>query len=106
MAGNMKELDKNNFDKETVEGKWAVDFWASWCGPCRLMGPHFEAASKEMKDVNFAKVDAQANPELAQKNEIRGIPCIVFFSDGQEVGRSVGLVEKDEIISRANAAFG
>lgn len=104
MSG-LKELSKSDFDSSISKGKWAIDFWAAWCGPCRMMAPHFEAAAEEMKDVTFAKLDVQANSELAQKYEVMGIPCIIFFKDGKEAGRSVGLIEKDEIIDRVKQSL-
>ena len=105
MAENVFELGDENFDSEIKSGKWAVDFWASWCGPCKMMAPHFEEAASESSDVKFGKVDTQAYPAIAQKYEIRSIPCIIFYKDGEEVGRSIGLVDKEELVERMNDAF-
>ena len=76
------ELTKENFE-ETITGNETVlvDFWAEWCGPCRMFGPVFEEASDEHGDIVFGKVDTEDQPELAQYFDIRSIPTLMVFRE-------------------------
>jgi thioredoxin 1 len=101
MAGNTVELDAENFDKFVKEDKVVVDFWAEWCGPCKIMGPIFKDAAREMKDkAKFGKVDVDANQDLAQRFEVMSIPTMIFFRDGEQVERVVGVLSKEELIEK------
>ncbi len=93
----VKELNKDNFEEEVLKSDIpvVVDFWASWCGPCRMMAPVFEKVSKDFEGrAKFAKVSTEENPDLAQQYGIRSIPCLKIFKDGKEVGELIGM--KDE----------
>ena len=98
MAKGVTELDKKTFDKFIKEDKVVVDFWASWCGPCKILSPIVEEVASEMKDkAKFAKVNVDDNLELAQKFQVMSIPTLIFFRDGKQADRTVGVISKEEI---------
>lgn len=88
-------LNSANFDSAIAKGTVLVDFWAEWCGPCRMFIPVFEELSKEMKKVKFAKVNITQDEEIAQKFGVMSIPTLILFRDGKEVGRTMGALPKD-----------
>ncbi len=100
------KVGQEDFD-ETVLGAGApvlVDFYADWCAPCKMVAPHIdEIARQNMGALLVAKVDTDAAPEVAQRYEIRSIPTIVLFKDGEEVDRSMGFEPErlDAFVSEA-----
>ena len=77
-----------------------LDFWASWCGPCKVMDPIFAEASVERPDVIFGKVNVDEQPKLAQKYEIRAIPTLLIIVEGKVVKTSVGVVKKEALLEQ------
>ncbi|KEI38683.1 uncharacterized protein L969DRAFT_24271 [Mixia osmundae IAM 14324] len=67
-----------------------IDFWATWCGPCKVISPKFEAMSSEFPGVQFLKVDVDEEPEIAQENNIRAMPTFIVYKDGAKVDQVVG----------------
>ena len=81
-----------NFDN----GISVVDFWASWCGPCKMFSPIFDEVSNEYSNINFYKVNVDENREIAKKYGIMSIPTIILFKDGKEIKRNIGFLSKEE----------
>lgn len=96
-AGHPVELTDANFRSAIAKGSYVVDFWARWCGPCRMIAPVIEELARERNDVRFAKVNVDQNPGTASAFSVQGIPLLVFFRDGAERGRVTGAVPKGQI---------
>lgn len=83
-----------------------IDFWAAWCGPCRMMAPQFEAAAEQMPDWRFVKVDSDAAPVASNHFAIRSIPTIVLWHQGREVARHSGATSAAQLLAWARAQLG
>ena len=100
------ELNESNFGQEVLESSVPVlvDFWATWCGPCKMMGPVLEEIAGEMDGkVKVCKVNVDDNPELAEKYGIMSIPNFIFFKEGKVAGQQVGAVPKESLVKMLNA---
>ncbi|GAK48028.1 thioredoxin [Secundilactobacillus oryzae JCM 18671] len=92
------ETTDKTFENDTAQGVTLTDFWATWCGPCRMQSPVVEKLSEEMGDqVTFNKMDVDANPETAQKFGIMSIPTLLVKKDGQVVDSIVGYHSKEQL---------
>jgi len=100
------ELTDANFQENVLNSDKAalVDFWAEWCGPCRMVGPIIEEISNEYGDkAVIGKVDVDSNPEIAAKYGIRNIPTILFIKNGEVVDKQVGAVPKASLAEKLDA---
>jgi thioredoxin 1 len=100
---NVIELNETNFEAEVLKSNQPVlvDFWAEWCGPCKMLGPVLdEIATEQAGRVKIAKVNVDANQELAGRFGIQSIPTLLYFSGGEVRDKTVGAVPKRAIVAK------
>ena len=101
MMGSVVHVTESNFEEEVVKSDVPVlvDFWAEWCGPCKMIAPILDEIAKEYGEkLKICKIDVDSNPEIAPKFGIRGIPTLIMFKDGNAESTKVGAVSKSQLV--------
>ena len=109
MSDLVISVANDTFDQEVLKASTLVmvDFWATWCGPCKIVAPVVEELAKEYEGkVNFVKVNTDENQDLATRFNIRGIPTLMFFKDGDVKDQVVGAVPKAQLKSKIDSLLG
>jgi len=102
-VNNLAELNNSNFYEEIKSGVTLVDFWAPWCGPCRLQSPILEEVKKKVQDkVKIAKVNVDDNPDIAQTFGIISIPTLILYKDGKVIKQFVGVQSEARLTNEIN----
>ena len=96
---DIMHLNESDFEREVLESKTpvVVDFWAQWCGPCRMLAPELEQLAKDHPEIRVAKVDVDSAPDLARRYCVTSIPLVVKFVNGKPQASSLGLTTKGEL---------
>ena len=108
-AGKVAELDSANFDSHALNSDLpiVIDFWAEWCGPCRMMTPNFEMAAPRLEPrVRLGKLDTEAEPAIAARFQIRSIPSLVLIRKGREAARTAGAMPLAALVGWTRSALG
>ena len=107
MAGALTEVTDTNFQAEVVEATEAVlvDFWAPWCGPCRIVAPHLEELDAEREDIRVVKLNVDDNPQTAATYNVMSIPTLLLFKNGQVAHQIVGALPKNRLVQELEPAL-
>ena len=99
MAGSIIDVTDNNFAAEVLESAEPVlvDFWAPWCGPCRIVAPHLEELNNERGDLRVVKLNVDDNPQTAAQYGVMSIPTLILFKGGQEAKKIIGAMQKKRL---------
>ena len=100
----VKELKSENFKSEVLEDKGIVlvDLYATWCGPCKMLSPIVDKIAEEEKDIKVAKIDVDANAEVAEEYKVMSIPTLLLFKDGELKEKAVGYQSREQILDMIN----
>ncbi|MFW0714007.1 thioredoxin [Aliarcobacter butzleri] len=102
--GKYIELNKNNIKENIEEGVALVDFWASWCGPCRMIAPAIDQLAEEFENkAKICKVNTEEEPDLTSEYQVRSIPTILFFKNGEIVDQMIGTTTKAKLEEKLNS---
>lgn len=96
----MKQM--NNFNEQIKEGVVLVDFFATWCGPCKTQAPVLEELKEDRSDVKVVKIDVDQETEIAREYGVMSIPTLILFKDGKEVAKNVGFMPKELLVQWIN----
>ena len=107
MAGNLPEVTDSNFQAEVLESETAVlvDFWAPWCGPCRIIAPHLEELAGERDDLRIVKLNTDDNPETAAQYNVMSIPTLLLFKNGEVAHQIIGALPKNRLVQEIEPAL-
>jgi thioredoxin 1 len=100
VAGAIEQVTDINFQAEVLESEQPVlvDFWAPWCGPCRIVAPHLEELDRERDDVRVVKLNVDENPETAARYSVMSIPTLLLFKQGQVAHQIIGALPKNRLL--------
>ena len=107
MAGNLYEVTDDNFQAEVLEADRPVlvDFWAPWCGPCRIIAPHLEELQSEREDIRVVKLNVDDNPQTAAQFQVMSIPTLLLFKHGQVAHQIIGALPKSRLVQEIDPAL-
>jgi thioredoxin 1 len=107
VAGNLYEVNDDNFQAEVLEADRPVlvDFWAPWCGPCRIIAPHLEELQSEREDIRVVKLNVDDNPQTAATYNVMSIPMLLLFKHGQVAHQIIGAMPKSRLLQEIEPAL-
>ena len=107
MAGNLPAVTDDTFQAEVLESGQPVlvDFWAPWCGPCRIVAPHLEELDSEREDLRFVKLNVDENPQTAASYSVMSIPTLLLFKNGQVAKQIIGAMPKSRLVQELEPAL-
>ena len=107
MAGNLYEVTDDNFQAEVLEADRPVlvDFWAPWCGPCRIIAPHLEELQSGREDIRVVKLNVDDNPQTAATYNVMSIPMLLLFKHGQVAHQIIGAMPKSRLLQEIEPAL-